>query len=197
MKNSSFTLSVPVEVAGDLVGDEDGLVGDFGLAVGVEALLADADDSERNAVDADAVANGSFRIFVKRVGQRLDKYGYLGVEKSILIVEEAAGDEAHVTDDLVLGRDAKKHNGLGEAGANGDCGVVLQHGRRGDDAGHLGVDGVEVLAGHVVWRTGVVRPHDASAAILHFDLVGANGGELLERILLAGETECGDEDDGR
>jgi hypothetical protein len=40
----------PGEVAADLVGNEQGLVVDLGLAVGVDALLEDADDGQRTSL---------------------------------------------------------------------------------------------------------------------------------------------------
>ena len=46
------------EVAGDGVGDEDGLLADLGLPEGVDALLEDADDDEGNALDGDGVVDG-------------------------------------------------------------------------------------------------------------------------------------------
>ena len=38
------------EIARDGVGDQNGLVGDFGLAEGVDALLEGADDGEGNSL---------------------------------------------------------------------------------------------------------------------------------------------------
>ena len=50
------------EVARDGVGDENGLIGDLGVAHVVQALFEDADDREGNAADLKGVAHGSASV---------------------------------------------------------------------------------------------------------------------------------------
>ena len=93
----------PGEVAGDLIRDEDGLVGDFGLAEGFDAFLEDADDDEGDAADGDAVVNGGAGAAEEGDGEGSDDDGDLGVGAGILIVKEAAGEDRQISDFFVLG----------------------------------------------------------------------------------------------
>ena len=186
----------PCEVAGDGVGNQKGLLADLGLAVGVEALLEDSDDGDGDPQNADRLAHGVVGRAEEGLGEGLDDDGDLLVGEGVLVVEEASGEHAEVADDAVLGGDAEDHSVLGDTSPDRDAVVVLQHGGGGDDAGHLFEDRVEVFAGHEVGGAGVVRANGAAAAVLELDLVGADAGELVERELLAGEAEGGDEDDG-
>ena len=55
---------------------------------------------------------------------------------------------------------------------------------------------MQVVESQEIWRTGIVRPRDRATVVLQLDLVGANAGELVERILLSCGSERGHEDDG-
>ena len=103
---------------------------------------------------------------------------------------------ARLRTNFVAGVDAKDHGVAGDAGADGDGVVDLEHGRGGDDVGDGLADGGHVFAGHVVVADGVVRPGDGAADELHLDHAGADGADEAEGVLLAGETEGDDQDDG-
>ena len=114
----------------------------------------------------------------------------------VLIVEEAARDYAKVTYIAVLRGDAEEGGFFGDSAADANGFAKLQHGGGEDDVGDL-VDNVsEVLAGHVVRGAGVVGPSDATAQELHFDHVGSNGRELVDRELFSGKAEGGDQNNG-
>ena len=184
------------EVAGDLVGDEEGVVADLGLAEGVDAFDEDSDDGEGDAADGDGVADGVVVAAVELDGEGADDVGDVGVGEGVLVVEEAAGFDFEAADVLVLGADAEEHGIFALAVADGDAVVVLEHGRAVADAGDLLVDGLHVFEGHVVRGADVVGAHDDSAGVLHLDFVGAEAGDGVDGVLLAGEADGGDEDDG-
>jgi hypothetical protein len=52
------------------------------------------------------------------------------------IVEKPPGQDHQPAHVLILRRDAQQHGVLGDAAADADAVVVLQHGRVGNDAGH-------------------------------------------------------------
>ena len=170
--------------------------GDFGVAVGVGVFDEDAADGEGDAADGDGLVDGCGVGAVDFLGHGSDDDGDLGVGGGVLVVEEAAGDDPEIADLLVLRADAEQSGFLGDAAADGDAVVVLEHGRAGDDAWDLVVDGLHVLAGHGVGGGDVVGAHDLSAGVLHFDLVGAEAGDGIERVLAASEADGGDQNDG-
>ena len=163
---------------------------------GGDALLEDADDGEGNAEHGD--------VFVDRIPgtseelnrEGLHDNGYRCVGRGVHIVEEASGEDDEIADFLVLGRDPEEHGVFGDAATDGDAVVELKHGGGGDDAGHGLDDGVHILAGHVVRRAGVIGAHGGAADVLHFHLVGADIRDGVESVLLAGETDGDDQDDG-
>jgi len=185
------------EVASYFVGNEERVLADFGLAVGVCVFYEDADDGERYAVDGDGAAYGLGVAAVEFDGHGADDVGDLGVGDGVLIVEETAGFYLEVANLLVLRADAEEHGVFGDAAADGDAVVELQHGRAGGDAGNLGIDGLHVFEGHEVRRADVVWPHDDAAGVLHLDFVRAEAGDGVERVLATGKTDGGYENDGR
>ena len=192
-----FELVAAGEVARDFVGDEKGVIADFGGAEGVDAFYEDSDDGEGNAADGDGVADGVVVVAEELDGHGADDVGDVGVVGGVFVVEETAGFELEAADVSVLGTDAEEHGVFAGAVAHGDAVVELEHGRAVADAGDLLVDGIHVLAGHVVGCADVVGAHDDAAGVLHLDFVGAERGDGVECVLLAGEADGGDEHDGR
>ena len=90
------------EVAGDGIGDQDGLVADFGLAEGVDALSEDADDGEGDAADGDGLADGAVGGAVEGFGEGVTRRRPWRGEV-VLIVEEAAGEDFEIADVFVCG----------------------------------------------------------------------------------------------
>ena len=79
-----FELVGAGEVAGDLVGNEEGVVADLGLAEGVDAFDEDADDGEGDAADGDGVADGGVVAAVELDGHGADDVGDVGVGEGVL-----------------------------------------------------------------------------------------------------------------
>ena len=163
------------EVAGDGVGDENGLIAELGLTEVGDSQLGDADDGEGNSLDGDGAVDCGIRTSEDRFGKRSDKNGDLGVGDGVLLVEETAGDEPEVAHVFVLRGDAEDQGVLGDSVADADVVVGLEHGGVEGDVRDLLDDCVHVFAGHVVRGGGVVGACDAAAGELHFDEVGGDG----------------------
>ena len=161
----------------------------------LDAFLEDADHREGDAADGDGLVDGGLRGAVELDREPSQDDRSLGVRFGVLLIEEAAGGDAQVAHHLVLRGDAEQHRLLGDSAAHADAVVELQHRRRRHDARHLDDHGTHIVAGHQVGRAGVIRPDHIASGVHHLHLVGADAGDGIERILLAGIADRVDEHD--
>jgi hypothetical protein len=111
------------EIAGDKVGDEDGLVGDFGFAEGLYFFLECANDGEGDAADLERTAEGGVGAAEHSSGKGHGDVGYFAVGSFVFLVEEASGERDEIAHAAILRLDAEDQH-LVSVSIDGD---VLAH----------------------------------------------------------------------
>src|ERR1700722_18075531 len=109
------------EVAGDGVGNEDGLILDLRIPQIRNGLFENADDGERNAGDFEGLSDGGVVAAEAALSKKFTHHGALGVGGLVFFVEEAAVRYEEVADVLVLWADAEDQRIFGDAAAEADA----------------------------------------------------------------------------
>jgi hypothetical protein len=148
-------------------------------------------------VDGDRITDGGVVVAIELAGHGADDVGDLGVSEGVLIIEETASFDLETANVFVFRTHAQEHGVLALAATDGYAVVELEHGGTVANAGNLFVDGQHVFEGHVVGRADVVGAHNDATGVLHLDFVGAEAGDSVNGILLAGKADCGHENNGR
>ncbi len=175
----------------------DRVVLDFRLAERLSAFFECSDDREGEADDFGLFADRRFGRAVKLLRQLFCDYADFVARLFVLFVEKAPRENLQIAHDFVFGECAEYEDVLLLSVADADA-VVEGKKRRGrDNAGDLFADYADVIYGQ-----GIKRPHaDSGVGVLGGNHVRADGLDLVQDVLAAGETdghhqdECGRADD--
>ena len=182
------------EISADRVRDQHGVVNHFSLSEGVHALPEGAYDREGQAAELDDFADGLFLRPVELLGHFLGDHSDFVVLLRVLGVKEPAGDHHQIAHDSVVRENAEHGDVALLASAHGNAFTQRDHGRSGNDAGHFLHGGIHVVNGQRVG--GDIGDALAAALVFGLDLVGADGLDLAQHVLLAGHADGYNEDQG-
>ena len=117
------------------------------------------------------------------------------VSLRVLLVEETTLENDKIPNAFIFRIDPHDLQVAFFAAANRDALVERLHGRSGGNAADVALDGFHVLDGQRI----VAGIADAAAAAFVFGVnpVRADGLNLVQKVLLAGETDRGDQDERR
>ena len=175
--------------------NEDGVVGDFRLPEGIDALAERTHYHERQAAELDHLTDRRIGRAIHGVGQVLRDDRHFAAGLGVVVFEETARKHVEIAHPEIFCRDAEhQHIALPAAGHSH---AVVQLDQRGGrrDVRHLLAYRVQVVDRHViVGRLGAV---DRSAFVVGGDHVDADRLDLLQHVLLARKADGHDQDQRR